>query len=63
MKPNARLSDALGTICVFLIFAGCVEGMNGELTWWTVLCLGLAAIFGWLSKKTTPKPTPKTGKK
>ena len=60
MKPNAKLSDALGVICVFLVFAGCVEGLDGSLTWWTVICLGLAFVFGWLSKKTTPKPSPKT---
>ncbi len=32
MKKNARLSDALGVICVFFVFAGCVEGLDGSLT-------------------------------
>ena len=59
MKKNSKLSDALGVICVFFVFAGCVEGLDGSLTWWTVLCLGLAAIFGWLSKKTTPDTVKK----
>lgn len=55
MKKNQRLSDALGVICVALIFAGCVEGINGELTWWTPTALAIAGLFGWLSKKTEVK--------
>ena len=57
MKKNQRLSDALGVICVALIFAGCVEGLDGGITWWTVLCLAMAGLFGWISKKTEVKET------
>ena len=32
MKPNAKLSDALGVICVAAIFAGCAEGLDGGPT-------------------------------
>ena len=59
MKKNQKLSDVLGVICIIFIFAGCVEGMDGSLTWWTVLCLGLAVVFGWLSKETTPDTVKK----
>ncbi len=54
MKKNAKISDALGSISVFLVFAGCVEGMDGSLTTWTLVCLAAAWLFGWLSKKTAP---------
>ena len=52
MKKNQRLSDALGVICVAAIFAGCVEGLDGGVTAWTFICLAVAGIAGWLSKKT-----------
>ena len=51
MKNN-RISDILGVICVAFVFAGCVEGLDGGLTLWTVFCLAVAGLFGWLSKKT-----------
>ena len=41
----------LGVIAVIAIFAGCVEGLDGGLTLWTVGCLAVAGIFGWMSKK------------
>ena len=52
MKRNRKLSDALGAFCVAAIFAGCVEGPDGGLTAWTYICLAVAAVLGWLSKKT-----------
>ena len=52
MKKNQKLSDALGVICVLLIFSGCVEGLDGGITLWTPVSLALAGLFGWLSKKT-----------
>lgn len=55
MKKNQKLSDALGVICVAAIFAGCVEGLDGGITAWTFVCLAIAAVFGWLSKKTEEK--------
>lgn len=51
MKKN-RISDILGIICVAFVFAGCVEGLDGGVTIWTVFCLIMAGLFGWLSKKT-----------
>ena len=55
MKPNAKLSDALGVICVAAIFAGCAEGLDGGPTFWIAFCLTVAAITGWLSWKLSPK--------
>ena len=52
MEKNAKLSDACGVICVTAIFAGCVEGLDGSLTLWTLGCMVVAAITGWISKKT-----------
>jgi hypothetical protein len=46
-----KLSDILGTIAVFAIFAGCVEGLDGGLTAWTVYCLAVSALTGLASKK------------
>ena len=51
MKKN-RISDILGTLCVAFVFAGCVEGLDGGVTIWTVICLIVAGLLGWLSKKT-----------
>lgn len=52
MKKNQKLSDLLGAICVFAVFAGCVETLDGGVSLWTVGCLAVAGLFGWLSKKT-----------
>ena len=46
-----KLSDILGIIAVFAIFAGCVEGLDGGLTAWTVYCLAVSALTGLASKK------------
>ena len=52
MKKNAKTSDALGVICVAFVFAGCVVGHDGGVTIWNIICLAMAGLFGWLSKKT-----------
>ena len=52
MKPNKKLSDILAGLSVLCVFAGCVEGPDGGLTFWTIICLTAAFCFGWLSKKT-----------
>ena len=57
MRKNQRLSDALGVICVFFIFAGCVSGKDGGITWWTFVSLAIAAVFGLLSYLTTLEQT------
>ena len=46
-----KLSDILGAIAVFAIFAGCVEGLDGGLTAWNFICITVAGISGWGSKK------------
>ena len=51
MKNN-RISDILGVMCVASVFAGCVVGHDGGVTIWNIICLALAGLFGWLSKKT-----------
>ena len=51
MKKN-RISDILGVMCVASVFAGCVVGHDGGVTIWNIICLALAGLFGWLSKKT-----------
>jgi hypothetical protein len=38
------ISNILGAICVIAIFAGCVEGPDGRLTSWTLICLAVAAV-------------------
>lgn len=58
MKKSQRLSDALGVVCVAFIFAGCAEGLDGGITAWTFIALAIAALFGWLSKKTEPEKKP-----
>lgn len=45
------ISNILGAICVIAIFAGCVEGPDGRLTSWTLICLAVAAVCGHASKR------------
>lgn len=52
MKKNNKVSDLFGVICVASIFAGCVEKLDGGLSWWTVLCLVVALVAGLISKAT-----------
>ena len=52
MKRTNKVSDLLGVIAVIAVFAGCVEGLDGGVTLWTIGCLAVAFLFGWLSKKT-----------
>lgn len=51
MKANKKASELLGRVAVVAIFAGCVEAADGSLTAWTIICLAVAALTGWLSKK------------
>ena len=51
MKKN-RISDILGVISMICVFAGCVETIDGSVSLWTIGCLAVAGVFGWLSKKT-----------
>lgn len=62
MKKNQKLSDVLGAICIFFIFAGCVEGLDGGPAAWNFISLGIAGIFGALSWLTAPKPQKKETK-
>ena len=55
MKRNQKISDLLGVICVAFVFAGCVVGHDGGPTIWNYVCLAMAGLFGWLSKKTETK--------
>ena len=52
MKKNKKISDLFGVLCVFAIFAGCVEKLNGAVSWWTVGCLAVATVFGLISRAT-----------
>ena len=49
-------SDILGAISVIAIFAGCVEGLDGSLTFWTIICLSVAAVCGYASKRLCDPP-------
>jgi hypothetical protein len=56
-KPSTRdmkksnISNILGVISVAAIFAGCVEGLDGGITLWNIICLAVAGLCGWGSKK------------
>ena len=52
MKKNNKVSDLFGVICVFAIFAGGVERLDGGLSLWTIACLAVAVVAGLISKKT-----------
>ena len=52
-------SDILGAISVIAIFAGCVEGLDGSLTAWNIICLAVAAVCGYASRRLeAPSKTP-----
>lgn len=50
-----RISDILAVVCLVAIFAGCVEGLDGGPTLWTVFCLAVAGASGWAAKKLESK--------
>jgi hypothetical protein len=52
MRKNNKVSDLFGVICVFAIFAGCVERFDGGISAWTIACLAVALATGLLSKAT-----------
>lgn len=55
---RTTLSNILGRISVFAIFAGFVEGLDGSLTAWTLICLAVAAVCGYASRRLeTPSKT------
>ena len=49
-------SDILGRISIVAIFAGCVEGLDGGLTAWTLICLAVAFVAGIISKRLCDPP-------
>lgn len=53
-------SDNLGAVSVFAIFAGCVEGLDGSLTAWTLICLAVAAVCGYASRRLEPSSKTST---
>jgi hypothetical protein len=46
-----KISKILGIICVIAVFAGCVEGLDGGLSSWNIICLSVVGLSGYLSKK------------
>lgn len=46
-----RISTIFGRISIVLVFTGCVEGIDGGLTAWTIICLVAALAAGLFSKK------------
>ena len=55
---RTTISNILGRVSVFAIFAGCVEGLDGSLTAWTPIFLAVAAVCGYVSMRLeTPSKT------
>lgn len=50
-----RICDILSAICVIAVFAGCIEGLDGGITVWNVICLAAAGLSGWGSKRLEEK--------
>ena len=46
-----RISKILGIVCVVAVFAGAAEGIDGGVTAWNFICIAIAGISGWASKK------------
>ena len=46
-----KISKILGIICVVAVFAGAAEGLDGGVTAWNYICIAIAGISGWASKK------------
>jgi hypothetical protein len=45
-----RVSCILGGVSVALVFAGCVEGLDGSVTLWNFISLFGTFVCGWFSK-------------
>ena len=52
MKKNNKISNLFGVISVVAIFAGCVERLDGGISWWTIACLAVAIATGLVSRAT-----------
>lgn len=46
-----KIIKILGIICVIAVFAGAAEGIDGGVTAWNFICIAIAGISGWASKK------------
>ena len=46
-----KISNILGMVCIEAIFAGAAEGLDGGVTAWNFICIAIAGITGWASKK------------
>lgn len=46
-----RISNICGIVCVVAVFAGAVESLDGGITAWNIICLAIAGLSGWASKK------------
>ena len=47
-----RISNILGIVCVTAVFAACIITDNdGDPCLWNYICLAIAGIMGWTSKK------------
>lgn len=46
-----KISHILGIVCVAAIFAGAAEGIDGGVTAWNFICIAIAGVTGWASKK------------
>ena len=51
MEKQKRLATITGGLSILFIFAGCVEGLDGGITLWNLICLLVAFALGWASKK------------
>lgn len=47
-----KLSNLFGTICIVAVFAACIiTNKDGDPCKWNYICLAVAGISGWASKK------------
>ena len=46
-----RISNICGIVCVVAVFAGAVESLDGGITAWNIICLAIAGLSGWASKR------------
>jgi hypothetical protein len=47
-----RISNILGTICIVAVFAAClITNKQGDPCKWNYICLAIAGISGYASKK------------
>lgn len=50
MNRHQKFMHIFGSLAIVFVFAGCVEGKDGGITYWNLISLLIAFVFGYIAK-------------